>query len=65
MALAIARRRNALLEIGQPVPFMLSLQYTIAQKVVLSKIKARICATLDYMPSGGAAVSLFFDAFFF
>ena len=55
MALGVARRRNALLELGQPVPWLLSAQYALANKVVLSKIKSRICPSLKYMIGGGAA----------
>ena len=52
MALGVARRRNELLEVGKPVPFLLGLQYAVASKVVLSKIKGRICPSLKYMIGG-------------
>jgi long-chain acyl-CoA synthetase len=37
---------------------LLKLQYALVNKVVLSKIKERVCPSLRYMPSGGAGVSL-------
>jgi long-chain acyl-CoA synthetase len=55
LALATARRRNARLEQGLPVPWLLRAQYALADKLVLGKIKARICPSLKYMIGGGAA----------
>jgi long-chain acyl-CoA synthetase len=57
-AIAVARKRNHLLEYGQTVNPLLNLQYQIADKVVLSKIRGKISPSLEFFCNGGAAVSL-------
>jgi long-chain acyl-CoA synthetase len=37
---------------------LLGMQFNLADKIVLSKIREKIGKKLQYMPSGGAAVSL-------
>ena len=63
-ALSVARRRNDLLEHGKTVPFLLALQHRILEKVVLSKVRARLGGNLEYVTNGGAAVPLKVAQFF-
>jgi long-chain acyl-CoA synthetase len=55
-ALHLARKRNELREHGKTVGSFLEWRFQLMDKIVLSKIRARICPTLKYMNSGGAAV---------
>lgn len=53
-----ARARNHALEFNQPVSGWLNMQFKIADKIVLSKVRERLGGRLVYMGSGGAATSL-------
>jgi long-chain acyl-CoA synthetase len=57
-ALSVARKRNSLLEHGQPVGALLDLQFKLADKIVFSKIRERLGGRLRCMASGGAATAL-------
>lgn len=50
----VARRRNQALEFGQSVGFFLNLQHSFFDKLVFSKIRARLGGNLMGMTSGGA-----------
>ncbi len=65
-ALSVGRRVGALRMDGEPVPRALALQHRIADKLVYSKVKARLGGRLRVPISGGAPLSKeiaeFFDA---
>ena len=63
-ALRVARKRNHLLEHGRAVPVLLSLQHRIFDKIVFSKVRARLGENLSYVSNGGAAVPLKVAQFF-
>lgn len=48
-----------------PAPFWLKLQYDLAEKVVFSKIKARLGGRIDRIVSGGAPLSPAISEFFY
>lgn len=58
MALSISRERNELMEMHKDPGFFLNLQHSIADKVVLSKIREKLGGRLRFMASGGAATSV-------
>ena len=56
--MAVAREKNELLEYGKPVGKWLDFKHSIADKVVLSKIRERLGGRLRFMSAGGAATSV-------
>ena len=58
MAISVARERNELLENHKPVSSWLALKHKIADKIVLSQIRARLGGRVRYMAAGGAATSV-------
>lgn len=63
-ALEVGRRYHTRAP-GTPAPFWLQLQYDVAEKVVFSKIKARLGGRIDRIVSGGAPLSPAISEFFF
>lgn len=57
-AMRTARKRNDALEFGRPVGTLLELQFKFFDKLVLSKVRAKIGKNLRFMGAGGAATSL-------
>tara|TARA_A100001035_G_C27766332_1_gene493895 strand:+ start:28 stop:1464 length:1437 start_codon:yes stop_codon:yes gene_type:complete len=57
-AMSVARERNELLEFGKPVGKWLDFKHSLADKVVLSKIRERLGGRLRFMSAGGAATSV-------
>lgn len=58
LALRTARKRNALLEKGQSVGPILTMQHRIVDKIVLFKVRERLGGRLKFVASGGAAAGL-------
>lgn len=56
-ALANARKRNTYRENGQSVPFLTEWTHGLFDKLVFSKIRAKLGGNLQCMASGGAAAS--------
>jgi long-chain acyl-CoA synthetase len=56
-ALDVGRRVSRLRQAGQPVPRMLRLQQRLADRLVYSKVKARLGGRLRYANAGGAPLS--------
>jgi long-chain acyl-CoA synthetase len=63
-ALAISRERNHMLEFGEKPSAWLNFKHSIADKVVLSKIRDRLGGRLRTFAAGGAATSLTVLQFF-
>ena len=57
-AMAVARERNELLEFGKPIGKWLDFKHSLADRVVLSKIRERLGGRLRFMSAGGAATSV-------
>jgi len=57
-ALAIARERNDMLERGEKPGMWLNFKHSLAEKIVLSKVRAFFGGNLRWMGCGGAAASL-------
>jgi long-chain acyl-CoA synthetase len=64
-ALRVGRRVSALKEAKRPVPFALAAQHRIADRLVYSKIKARLGGRLRVANSGGAPLPREVAEFFF
>jgi long-chain acyl-CoA synthetase len=56
-ALGVGRRVSVLRQRGRPIPALLALQHRIADKLVYSKVKARLGGRLRAAVSGGAPLS--------
>ena len=63
-ALAVGRRVSVLRRSGRPVPRLLALQYRLADKLVYSKVKARLGGRLRTAISGGAPLAIEIAEFF-
>jgi long-chain acyl-CoA synthetase len=63
-ALGVGRRVSALRRAGEPVPSSLALRYRIADRLVYSKVKARLGGRLQTAISGGAPLALEIAEFF-
>jgi long-chain acyl-CoA synthetase len=65
-AMGVGRRASALRQAGKPLPPGLAAQYRLAEKLVFSKVKARLGGRLRRPISGGAPlakeIAEFFDA---
>lgn len=58
-AFAVARRRNKLVEAGEPVPLLLKLQFFLCDMIVLSKIRRRVLGgRLEFLSAGGGKTSM-------
>lgn len=58
-AFEIARKRNTLVEAGLAVPFFLGLQFSIVDKIVMSKIRSKILGgKIEILSAGGGKTSL-------
>lgn len=58
-ALAICRERNHRLEFGQPVNSWLEFKFSLVDKLIMSKIRAKLLGgKLKYLSAGGSKVSL-------
>jgi long-chain acyl-CoA synthetase len=63
-ALDVGRRVSALRRAGEPVPRRLATQYVLADRLVYSKVKARLGGKLRLAISGGAPLSAEIAEFF-
>lgn len=57
-AFSIARSRNAAIENGESVNPFIEVSFRLFDKLVFSKIRAKLGGNLKYMASGGAATSI-------
>ncbi|WP_436521917.1 AMP-dependent synthetase/ligase [Actinoplanes sp. HUAS TT8] len=63
-AVATGKKKVALEQAGKPVPAGLKAQYTIAEKLVFSKLQAKLGGNLRVLVSGSAALSRDIAEFF-
>ncbi|WP_430779897.1 AMP-dependent synthetase/ligase [Actinoplanes sp. G11-F43] len=63
-AVATGKKRVALQQAGKPVPGLLALQYSIAEKLVFSKLQQRLGGNIKVLVSGSAALSKDISEFF-
>ncbi len=64
-AFSVGKRRFALLQQHKPVPRTLAAQYAVADKLVFSKLKARLGGKLEFLISGSAKLSQQVQEWFF
>lgn len=64
MAMAVARERNHMLEFGQTPGALLNFKHSIADKLVLSKIRDKLGGRMEFFCAGGAATSVTVLQFF-
>lgn len=55
-AFAVGAERSLLAEAGAPIPWLLGLKWRLADRLVFSKVKARLGGELRMLVSGGAAL---------
>ncbi|MEU4622835.1 long-chain fatty acid--CoA ligase [Actinoplanes sp. NPDC023801] len=63
-AVATGKKRVALQQAGKPVPAGLAVQYWIAEKLVFSKLQAKLGGNIKVLVSGSAALSRDISEFF-
>lgn len=63
-AMSVGSRRNGPRAVGQKPGFLAEIEYGLADKIVLSKIRARAGKRLRFFISGGAPLSVETDKFF-
>ncbi|HEX5541673.1 MAG TPA: long-chain fatty acid--CoA ligase [Micromonospora sp.] len=63
-ALRIGKEKVALEQVGKPVPGWLKLRYALAEKLVFSKLQARLGGRIRVMVSGAAPLSREISEFF-
>jgi long-chain acyl-CoA synthetase len=63
-AMRIGKEKVALEQTGRPVPAVLATKYTIANKLVFSKLQARLGGRIRYLVSGSAPLSVPIAEFF-
>ena len=63
-ALRVGRRASALRQAGRPLPPLLALQHRLADRLLFSKIKARLGGRLRIALSGGAPLAVEIAQFF-
>ncbi len=63
-AFAVGRKRSRLLSAGSRVPLSLASQHALADRLVLSKVRARLGGHLRYAVSGGAPLAREIAEFF-
>src|SRR5206468_5206229 len=63
-AVATGRRKVALEQAGKPLPIALKVQYSIAERLVFSKLQSRLGGRLRVLVSGSAPLSRDIAEFF-
>jgi long-chain acyl-CoA synthetase len=63
-AVATGKKRVALQQAGKPIPAGLAFQYSIAEKLVFSKLQAKLGGNIKVLVSGSAALSRDISEFF-
>ncbi|HWS33815.1 MAG TPA: long-chain fatty acid--CoA ligase [Actinoplanes sp.] len=63
-AVATGKKRVALQQAGKPVPGLLAFQYSIAEKLVFSKLQQKLGGNIKVLVSGSAALSKDISEFF-
>jgi long-chain acyl-CoA synthetase len=63
-AVATGKKRVALQQAGKPIPAALAFQYSIAEKLVFSKLQAKLGGNIKVLVSGSAALSRDISEFF-
>jgi long-chain acyl-CoA synthetase len=63
-AVATGKKRVAFQQAGKPVPLGLSIQYSIAEKLVFSKLQQKLGGNIQVLVSGSAALSRDISEFF-
>jgi long-chain acyl-CoA synthetase len=63
-AVATGKKRVALQQAGKPIPASLAFQYSIAEKLVFSKLQAKLGGNIKVLVSGSAALSRDISEFF-
>ena len=63
-AAGVGRRAALLKEEGAPFPFLLKIQYAIADRLVFAKLRMAVGGRLKYFVSGGAALAPEINRFF-
>ncbi|GIE96920.1 AMP-dependent synthetase/ligase [Paractinoplanes rishiriensis] len=63
-AVGVGKQKVALDQAGKPIPFPLSLQYGLAEKLVFSKLQQRLGGRLRVLVSGSAPLSRDISEFF-
>ena len=56
-AFGVGKQRAALVQAGEPVPFLLGLQHTIADRLVFAKVRERFGGRVRFFISGAAALN--------
>jgi long-chain acyl-CoA synthetase len=63
-AVAVGRERNGRVKDELPVPFWLALRYRLADRLVLSKLRALVGGRIRFFPCAGAPLGEEIEAFF-
>jgi len=63
-AVAVGRERNGRIKDDEPVPLWLALRYRLADRLVLSKLRALVGGRIRFFPCAGAPLGEEIEAFF-